>query len=287
MSIEALAFVAAIMSGFLHAAWNALAQRSNDAAAAMIAQICVAGFAGAIACVFIGWPNSGVWHWMALGSVANAMAMLLISAAYKRGDYAVTYGISRATAPWVLMPLSLWVSDRSFGLLGVLGVATISVGVLLAAMRGAKAKDDHAGAATARAASAFAVASGLSVAFSIFSDARGAIDVGALEYGVAQTVVNAVVVSIIFQLQSRRSVIAIVRSNWRIGIGSAFISTLSYLLILWVFTKLPTVIGASLRDSSMVFALLIGTFFFRERLTRWQWLGCATFIAGVLMLRVA
>jgi drug/metabolite transporter (DMT)-like permease len=287
VSIEALAFTAAIASGFLHAVWNAIAQRSNDAAAAMIAQICVAGIAGAVACVFIGWPSASVWHWMALGSIANAMAMLLISAAYKHGDYAVTYGISRATAPWVLMPLSLWVSDGSFGLLGGLGVAAISVGVLLAATQGAKSKGDHHRAANARTASALAIGSGLSVAFSIFADARGAIDVGAIQYGVAQTVVNAVVVSAIFQMQSRRSVIAIVRSNWRIGIGSAIISSLSYFLILWVFTKLPTVIGASLRDSSMVFALLIGTFFFRERLTRWQWLGCAMFIVGVLTLRAA
>jgi drug/metabolite transporter (DMT)-like permease len=287
VSIEALAFAAAIASGFLHAVWNALAQRSNDAAAAMIAQICIAGIAAALACVFIGWPNASVWHWMALGSIANAMAMLLISAAYKRGDYAVTYGISRATAPWVLMPLSLWVSQGSFGPLGGLGVAAVSFGVFLAATQGNKSKGDHVGAADARAASAFAVASGLCVAFSIFSDARGAIGVGALEYGVAQTVLNALVVSVIFQIQSGRSVVAIVRINWRIGVGSAFISSLSYLLILWVFTILPTVIGASLRDSSMVFALLIGTFFFRERLAPLQWVGCAAFIGGVLLLRAS
>jgi drug/metabolite transporter (DMT)-like permease len=226
VSIEALAFVAAIASGFLHAVWNAMAQRSSDPSGTMVSQLAFAGLGAAVACVFLGWPDSRVWHWMAIGSIANAAAILLLSAGYKRGDYAVTYGISRATAPWVLMPLTVFVGGASFSLWGVAGVAAISVGVFLAATRGAEISHET------RAASAFAVASGLCMAFSVFCDASGAVGVGALQYGVAQTVLNAVVGSILFRVQQKRAVFALMRRNWRVALGSAMISTLSYLLIL-------------------------------------------------------
>ncbi|TAG45546.1 MAG: hypothetical protein EAZ30_15335 [Betaproteobacteria bacterium] len=281
VSLELIAFAVAIVSGFLHAVWNAIAQRSSDPSGAMVAQLAFAGLGAAVACVILGWPDASVWHWMLIGSTANAAAILLLAAGYKRGDYAVTYGISRATAPWVLMPLTVFVGGAAFSPWGVAGVAAISVGVFLAATRGALRSNET------RNASGFAIASGLCMAFSVFSDANGARAAGALQYGVAQTALNAVVGCLLFTVQQRRSVFLAMQRTWRIGIGSAVISTLSYLLILWVFTQLPAVVGAALRDSSMLFALLIGTVWFRERLQRWQWFGCAVFISGVLMLRAA
>jgi drug/metabolite transporter (DMT)-like permease len=280
VSIEALAFIAAIASGFLHAVWNAMAQRSSDPSGAMVSQLAFAGLGASILCVFVGWPDSRVWHWMVLGAVSNAVAIMLLSAGYKRGNYAVTYGISRATVPWVLMPLSVFVAGSAFSPWGVAGVAAISVGVFLAATRGAELS------AETKAASAFAVASGLCMAFSIFSDSSGVRGSSMLEYGAAQTVLNAAVGSLVFSLQQQRSLTALMRRNWRVAMGSALISMLPYVLILWVFTTLPAVVGAALRDSSMLFALLIGTFIFRERLKLMQCVGCALFVVGVLMLRM-
>lgn len=246
----------------------------------MVSQLAFAGLAAAIVCLFVGWPDSRVWHWMVIGSVSNAAAIMLLSAGYKRGNYAVTYGISRATVPWILMPLTVFVAGSAFSSWGVAGVAAISVGVFLAATRGADLS------AETRSASAFAIGSGLCMAFSIFCDSRGVLGSSMLEYGAGQTALNAAVGSLVFRMQQQRSLIPLMRRNWRIAMGSAVISTLSYVLILWVFTKLPVVVGAALRDSSMLFALLIGTFVFRERLKAWQWVGCALFIAGVLMLRL-
>ena len=68
MSLDALAFLAAIASGFLHAVWNAFVKRSANPGGLMIAQLVCAGLVAAVACLFIGWPSSNVWHWMLIGA---------------------------------------------------------------------------------------------------------------------------------------------------------------------------------------------------------------------------
>ena len=280
VSLAALAFVAAIASGFLHAVWNALAKRTGDPGGAMIAQLIAAGAFALVACLFIGWPNVSVWHWMVLGAFGNAGAVTLLAMGYQRGDYAITYGLSRATVPWMLTPLTVLVLGNTLRVTDMVGIAAISLGVLLAATNGSRLN------AETRRASAFAVASGMCVAFSIFSDSRGAVLAGALNYGVAQTALNAVVGGIVYRIQSGVSITATLRRHGRVGAATAIISTTSYLLILWVFTQLPAVVGAALRDSSLLFALMIGIVYFGERLGRIQWIGCACLAAGVAMLRM-
>ncbi len=280
MSLDSLAFLAAIASGFLHAVWNAFVKRSANPGGLMIAQLVCAGLVAAVACLFIGWPRSNVWHWMLIGALGNSSAILLLSAGYKRGDYAVTYGLSRATVPWLLTPLTVLFLGAALRGTDIAGIALISIGVLLAATNGSRLKTE-----TLRA-SAYAVASGMCVAFSIFSDSRGAVLAGALEYGVAQTALNALVGGLIYRFQSGISITETLQKHGRVGAATAMISTTSYLLIMWVFTRLPPVVGAALRDSSVLFALLIGVALFAERLGRVQWLGCVLMIAGVALLRM-
>lgn len=280
MSLAALAFFAAIASGFLHAVWNAIVKRSGDAGGAMIAQLIAAGSFASVACLFIGWPAVGVWHWMALGSISNAGTLVFLAKAYQRGDYAITYGLSRATVPWVLTPLTVLVLGNALRATDLVGIAVISLGVLLAATNGKRINVET------RRTSVFAVASGVCVAFSIFSDSRGAVLAGALEYGVAQTALNAFVGGLVYRIQSGRRIIATLRQHGYVGAAAALISTTSYLLILWVFTQLPAVVGAALRDSSLLFALLIGTLYFGEKLGRIQWLGCGFLVVGVALLRL-
>jgi drug/metabolite transporter (DMT)-like permease len=280
VSLTTLAFFAAIASGFLHAVWNALAKRSGDPAGAMIAQLITAGLFAFVTCLFIGWPEAHVWHWMLMGALGNTAAVVLLAMGYQRGDYAITYGLSRATVPWMLTPLTVLVLGSTLRATDLIGIAAISLGVPLAATNGARPGTET------RQASVFAVASGICVAFAIFADSRGAVLAGALHYGVAQTALNAAVGGVVYRVQSGKPLVDTLRRHGRVGAATAIVSTTSYLLILWVFTQLPPVVGAALRDSSLLFALLIGILYFGERLQRMQWLGCACLIGGVAMLRL-
>ena len=74
------------------------------------------------------------------------------------------------------------------------------------------------------------------------------------------------------------------RITFLVGGGASF---LSYGIVTWAFTQSPIAIVTALRETSIVFALLLGAFFLRERLNLFK--ACATFLTlfGTVLLRFA
>jgi drug/metabolite transporter (DMT)-like permease len=64
-------------------------------------------------------------------------------------------------------------------------------------------------------------------------------------------------------------------------------AAISYLTILWVYTRTQIAIGAALRDTSIVFAALIATVVLRERMTPARVGAVALVAAGAVTLRLA
>ena len=65
--------------------------------------------------------------------------------------------------------------------------------------------------------------------------------------------------------------------------------TLSYIvygIVVWSFTQAPIPLVAALRESSIVFSILIGFFFLKERITFIKVISILTIFAGVVFLKV-
>ena len=58
-------------------------------------------------------------------------------------------------------------------------------------------------------------------------------------------------------------------------------------MALWAMTQAPVAMISALRESSILFALLISVFLLRERVSRTRWLGASLIVGGVLALRLA
>ena len=64
--------------------------------------------------------------------------------------------------------------------------------------------------------------------------------------------------------------------------------TLSYIVYgtkVWAFTQAPIPLIAALRETSIIFALLIGTFFLKERFTFLKTMSVLTIFFGVILLK--
>ena len=112
--------------------------------------------------------------------------------------------------------------------------------------------------ASARPPSASAlVAGGLSAAYA-FCDANGArLSPSVLGYGLAVSLVNAAVFGTIHAARRTTSLARTLRSHVGIATLGAAAATISYVLMLWVWSRAPIAVGAALRDTSVVFAALI------------------------------
>ena len=69
-----------------------------------------------------------------------------------------------------------------------------------------------------------------------------------------------------------------------VGGGASFVA---YALVTWSFSQAPIAMVTALRETSIVFALLIGVFFLKERLSLIKVFSTMTTLIGVVLLRFA
>jgi drug/metabolite transporter (DMT)-like permease len=77
-----------------------------------------------------------------------------------------------------------------------------------------------------------------------------------------------------------------VMSEWRTGLPAGTLSLGSYWIALWAFTRAPVALVAALRETSVLFALLIGMFLLKERAGRWRIAAGLLIGAGVVAMRL-
>ena len=65
------------------------------------------------------------------------------------------------------------------------------------------------------------------------------------------------------------------------------ISFLAYGLVIWSFTKAPIALVAALRETSVIFALLLGVFLLGEKLTGLKALAVLLTLIGIILLRLS
>jgi drug/metabolite transporter (DMT)-like permease len=71
------------------------------------------------------------------------------------------------------------------------------------------------------------------------------------------------------------------------GLVGGTLSAGAYAISVWAMTKAPVALVASLRETSVLFATLIGARLLHERLTPRRWAGVAAVVLGVVALKAA
>jgi drug/metabolite transporter (DMT)-like permease len=64
------------------------------------------------------------------------------------------------------------------------------------------------------------------------------------------------------------------------------LSAVGYGTVLWAMTQAPIALVSATRETSVLFAALIGVWFMRERLTARQWSGAFIIVLGLVALRL-
>src|SRR4029450_1788141 len=76
------------------------------------------------------------------------------------------------------------------------------------------------------------------------------------------------------------------RTRWPLALLGACASLGAYGIALWAMTRAPVAAVAALRETSVLFAALLGTWFLKEAFTLRRAVGTATIVAGVMALRM-
>ena len=85
--------------------------------------------------------------------------------------------------------------------------------------------------------------------------------------------------------EGRREIVRYARQRWPVAALGGSASIGSYAIALWAMTRAPVASVAALRETSVLFAALLGTWFLKESFTVRRAIGTATIVAGVMALR--
>ena len=106
-----------------------------------------------------------------------------------------------------------------------------------------------------------------------------------LAYGFVVSATNAAAMVVFQGLAARRWRSA--ATHAAVALPIAVASTVSYLLILWVWSRAPIAPASALRDTSSIFAIVIAIVWLREPFTRLRLCAILLSAAAVPLLRLA
>ena len=272
--------VLAVLGGaLLHAAWNALVKSSSDKSLDT-ALIHLLGSVVAIPLVaLVGWPVAAAWPYLAASLVIHVAYYTALAGAYEHGDLGLTYPLMRGLAPLLVALSATFTLGEHLSPAAWAGVLGVSAGVLTLGL------SQHA--FNAPKAVRFALVNAVIIAIYTVVDALGVRASGnALQYVATLFLLDGWPFALIVFLRRRGTVGVYVRQRWPLALLGAVASLGSYGIALWAMTRAPVATIAALRETSVLFAALLGVWFLKEIFTVRRIVGTCAIVAGVMALRL-
>ena len=276
-------FFAVLLAALLHATWNSLVKGSQDKYVGMLLIALGHLPPGVIFVWFAPLPGMDVLPWLAASLALHLGYQLFLAASYRVGDLTTVYPIARGSAPLFVTMVSLTVLDVNLSWTQVGSVGLLILGLLLLSY-------DRLGANKRQwTVVTLALVTGGFIASYSLVDGLGARKMGyALAYWGWVAIGNGVLMTL-WMLLFQPSSIAKVRLNPQnlttlfLGGGASY---LAYGIVTWAFTQAPIAVITALRETSVIFALLIGLMFLGERSTPLKIAACLMTVFGVVLLRI-
>lgn len=273
--------LAVLGAGLLHAGWNALLKSAGGGDPLLDTATVVAGstLCSAVALPFVALPDAAAWPFIAGSTVIHVAYYLTLAQAYRTGDLSFAYPLMRGTAPLLVTVLGALVLRELPPPHVILGILLICVGII--------------GIAFARrathppAAAWWAFGNAAIIAVYTLVDGTGARASGnALAYVLWLTFIEGVVYLSWIRRHRGAPALRYLRNQWRRGLLGGFSSVAAYAIVLWAMTRAPVAAVAALRETSVIFAALIGALWLKEGFGLARLAGAATVVVGVATLKL-
>jgi drug/metabolite transporter (DMT)-like permease len=263
-------------SAVLHASWNALMRAHEDRLRFIMLMGGLCALAALPVAILAPRPAAASWPYMAASSALQIGYSLLLVRAYREGQLAHVYPIARGSAPLLVTLAAAVLVGEQLRPLGLIGVGLVSAGIFAVAF--GRARPDPA-------SSAYAFATGATIAAYMVVDGVGVRLSGhPIGYAGWQAVVQGAPMPLVFfALRRAWPGWAFDGESARIAVG-AVVSVTAYGVVLWAMSRTPMGQVSALRETSILFAALIGAVVLKERLTPRRLLGAAMMAGGAVAL---
>jgi drug/metabolite transporter (DMT)-like permease len=270
-----------LLGAVLHAAWNTLVRGAADKFLDTVLMLSGAGLLTAVLLPVLPLPATESWPYLAASVLIHVVYFALVALAYHGAELSFAYPVMRGSAP-VLSALAVaLLLNETPTPGGWLGILLVSGGVLLLAT------DAWRSGKLRKGPTLLALANAGVIAVYTLVDGQGARLSGhAFSYTGWMFLLTAVLLfGLALALKGRR-VIHHARHGWQRGLLGGASTLASYGLALWAMTQAPIALVAALRETSVVFAVIMAAFFLAEPVTRLRVVSIVIVAAGAVAIKI-
>jgi drug/metabolite transporter (DMT)-like permease len=281
MRVDPIVICLVLLAAVMHASWNAVVKTDR----ARLASMGIVMLRGAVFCrffvPFVKFPLPAAWPWLLSSVIIHNFYFFFLLSAYAHGDLSHVYPIARGLGPVLVAIFSSAIAGEQLSAIEAGGVTLVSMGILTVALangvpRGADWRP-----------TIYALITGVTIAGYTFSDGLGARHSGdAFGYIVWLNLFEGPWV-IAFALWKRGALLGpYLAQHWKRNVGGGIIATLGYGIAIWALSQGAMAHVAALRETSVIFAALMGTLLLREAFGLRRVLAAFLVVAGLLLMNL-
>lgn len=280
--MNTLVFVAVLAAALLHAIWNSLVKNTGDKYLSISAIAFGHIPISLMSLFFVPAPAPESWPYIFISMLLQVGYMAFLLKAYRYGDLTHTYPIARGSAPLMVAVVSVFVLGASLNRLEVVSLLFIAAGIVsLSLVRRGTVMRNTSAAKMALITGAFIAA------YSINDGLGGRLSGSPVGY-FAWSALGLAAIWALASAKVRPDVFkSVPRHAGVIFIVGGSASFIAYIIVIWAFTKAPIALVSALRETSIVFALLIGVGFLKEKLDVTKVVSTFMTLVGVVLLRLS
>lgn len=268
-----------LLAALIHASWNAFIKGARDPVAMATLIYGTEALIMLPVLFFVGPLPQSVWLLTAVHVALHIVYKIALIAMFQHGDLSQVYPVARGVAPLLVTALAIPAAGEIPGPLALLGIGLICAGLLSftlerSAIGRARAKPLLLAATAGMALSAYTVVDGLGVR------TPGA----ALSYAAWLFVLDGSTMFVIARIWRGPRLYTSLRLHWKTGASLGLISSTNFCIVLWALSFAAMGPVAAVRETSVVFAALIGAIFMGESFGLRRVAAAIIIAAGIVLM---
>ncbi|MEG2140519.1 MAG: DMT family transporter [Bilophila sp.] len=278
MSLGIIALI--LFAALLHATWNAVIKGGSN----KLYETGLNSFGGGIGVLlvvpFLPLPAPESWGFLAGSASVHIAYYLCIAVAYRSVDMSYAYTIMRGTAP-LLTSLVMLSFGTELSLGGWLGILCLCAGVLT--LTGDNIHNGRFNIPGTLAALGTAV---VIMGYTLFDGYGARASNNPISYVCWLYVINTFPINVILFLRQGKGYWCYFKKRWHYGLFGGLCSLGSYGVALWAMTRAPIAMVAALRETSVIFGMLLAVCFLGEKCTCIKLCAVLLVATGTIIMKV-
>ena len=273
-------FFLVLFATFMHAVWNGMIKYHPDKVIAVSALVFGHIPLAIVAIIILPAPTIDCIPYIIASAIIHQGYQWYLLSAYQIGDFTKVYPIARGFGPLVATIISILILGLILKSLVILSILLICVGIMILGLMDKESKNSKV--------LQLSLFTGFFIGLYSLVDGYGArVSLSPIVYISWSFLLNALLFPILLKIKNYKDIFQNVISRGKkvFWIGGT-LSFIIYVIVVWAFTKAPIPMVGALREASILFSILIGYFFLKEKITTTKIISIFLIVIGVIGIKL-